>query len=42
MQKSTEAQLDEKVVGKVDTPVPGTVHTILSEALNPRAVKRNQ
>ena len=37
MQKSTDAQLDERVAGKIDKTVPGTVMAILSTELTPGA-----
>ena len=42
MQKSTEAQLDDKVDGKIDSTVPRIVGSILSEDLNAKAFKKNK
>ena len=42
MQKSTDAQLDERVAGKIDKTVPGTVMAILSTELTPSAFKKNK
>ena len=42
MQKSTEAKLDNKVDGKIDLPVSGTVRSMLFEDLNANAFKKNK
>ena len=42
MQKSTDAQLDERVAGKIDKTVPGTVMAILSTELTSSAFKKNK
>ena len=42
MQKSTSAQLDDKVNEKVDQTVQGTVREILAENLNAKAFKKSK
>ena len=42
MQKSTEAQLEETVSGKIDATVPNTVSAILSTDLTPNAFKKSK
>ena len=42
MQQSTDAQLDDRVAGKNDKTVPGTVMAILSTELTSSAFKKNK
>ena len=42
MQTSTGEQLDEKVAGKIDKTVLGTVMAILSSELNSKAFKKTR
>ena len=42
MQQSTNAQMDDKVAGKINQTVPRTVRSILSEDLNTKAFKKNK
>ena len=42
MQKSTDEQLDETVVGKIETTVPRTVRSIFSKGLHPKAFRKSK